>query len=197
MQGYWHKMDRFSIITASFKRLFQRFRESVLVTRSHPEENTPPISLHHPQPQPAEGQGDFWQVDETAIFHPPASLIYEISMDLFFIATHYVTIEGQLGPPHTHSYRLQVRCHSQALSSQDQVVVTYKDLRDLIRQVTAAYNNQTLNHLPPFQKVQTTTENLTAVIYQQITRLLSDLPVELTEITIWESPTEAITIRKA
>jgi 6-pyruvoyltetrahydropterin/6-carboxytetrahydropterin synthase len=62
--------------------------------------------------------------------------------------------------------------------------------------VASAYNNQFLNELPPFQRIQPTTENLTAVVFQQLTRTLQDLPVELVSVTVWDSPTEAITITK-
>jgi 6-pyruvoyl-tetrahydropterin synthase len=164
---------------------------SPIKTAKHPEH----ASSHRPPAPPStETPDDFWQIDEAAVLHPPDGLIYELSMDLFFNATHSVIIEGQAGPLHTHSYRLQVRCRSGALTSQNHVVVTYQVLRQRVRLVTAAYNNQVLNDLAPFRNLQTTTENLTAVIHQQLSRLLEDLPVELRQITIWESPTEAVTI---
>lgn len=136
---------------------------------------------------------DFWQVDETAIMNPSEGGIYEITLDIFFNAQHHVTIEGKQGPDHSHSYRLRVRCRSRSLTEENHIIIGYQILRERIRQVATAYNNQFLNALPPFQSIQPTTEILTAVIYQQLARILADLPVELVSVTIWDSPTEAIT----
>jgi 6-pyruvoyltetrahydropterin/6-carboxytetrahydropterin synthase len=139
---------------------------------------------------------DIWQIDEAEIMQPDDGVCYELAIDIFFNARHHVVIEGYRGPDHAHSYRLQVRCRSRSLTQQDQVVIGYQTLRERIRQVASAYNNRFLNELPPFQHIQPTTENLTAVVFQQLTRTLQDLPVELVSVTVWDSPTEAITITK-
>ena len=136
---------------------------------------------------------DFWQIDQAGIMHPCLGTSYELAIDIFFNARHHVVMGGHQGPDHAHSYRLQVRCSSRSLSTEDQVIIGYHTLRERIRQVAGAYNNQYLNELPPFQRLQPTTENLTAVLYQQLDRTLQDLPVDLISVTVWDSPTEAIT----
>jgi 6-pyruvoyltetrahydropterin/6-carboxytetrahydropterin synthase len=136
---------------------------------------------------------DFWQIDGAEIFQPCSGAGYEIALDIFFNARHHVTMEGHRGPEHAHSYRLQVRCRSQSLAQDDHVVIGYHTLREHIQLVAHAYNGQSLNDLPPFQQIQPTTENLTAVIYQQLVRTLRNLPIKLVGVTIWDSPTEAIT----
>jgi len=136
---------------------------------------------------------DFWQIDENAILSPPLGAAYAMTMDVFFNARHYVTMDGILGVEHTHSYRAQVNCRSLFLSKDDQIVVGYQEIRDRLVQAVQAYNNCILNHLPPFKALQPTTENLTAILFQQMERMLSGLPVELISLTIWESPTEGIT----
>jgi hypothetical protein len=37
---------------------------------------------------------------------------------------------------------------------------------------------------------------LTAVLFQQLTKALKGLPIELVSITVWESPTVAVTLTK-
>lgn len=143
-------------------------------------------------PRPTE----FWVVDPSAVVNPPQGLCYRIAVDIFFNARHYVVIDGCAGPEHPHSYRLQVKCSSQVLALKDQVVVGYSQLREPMKQVVNAYNNQLLNNLPPFQNLQPTTENLTGVLFQQLDRVFTGLPVRLLEITVWESPTEGITVAR-
>jgi 6-pyruvoyl-tetrahydropterin synthase len=140
---------------------------------------------------------DFWQIEEDSIIRPKDGICYELAIDIFFNARHHVVFDGCRGPDHAHSYRLQVRCRSSNLTVEDQVVIGYQTLRERIRLVASAYNNHNLNDLPPFQRIQPTTENLAAVVYRQLARTLQDLPVELVSVTVWDSPTEAITITQA
>lgn len=139
---------------------------------------------------------DFWDIDEPAVLGLFVGHYYELSIDTFFNASHTVVIKGRKGEQHTHSYRLCVRCRSKSIAGQEQVIVDYSTLRDRINRVAQAYNNQVLNDLPPFKKLKSTTENLTAVLFQQLGRALKGLPIDLTSITIWESPTVAITLTK-
>jgi 6-pyruvoyltetrahydropterin/6-carboxytetrahydropterin synthase len=139
---------------------------------------------------------EFWSIDNSAVMKLPQGLYYCIGVEIFFIARHYVVIDGHTGIEHTHSYRLRVKCASSSLISEDQVVIGYHHLRDRMKFVVSAYNNKLLNSLPPFQSLQPTTENLTGVLFQQLERSFSGLRVQLLEVTIWESPTEEITVSR-
>jgi 6-pyruvoyl-tetrahydropterin synthase len=164
------------------------------------------IRIVAPPPDAAEKAGinggsadlsdDFWDFDEAAVLGPFVGHYYLLSIDTFFNASHTLIIKGKKGAQHTHSYRLNVRCRSGSLSGQDQIIVDYSTLRERINRVARAYNNQDLNDLPPFKKLRSTTENLTAVLFQQIKRALKGLPVELQSITVWESPTVAVTLTR-
>ena len=139
---------------------------------------------------------DFWDLDEPAVLGLFVGHYYEISIDTFFNASHSVVFKGRRGPLHTHSYRLGVRCRSKSISGKEQVVADYSTLRDRINRVAKAYNHQHLNDLPPFRRLKSTTENWTAVLFQQLTKALRGLPIELVSITVWESPTVAVTLTK-
>jgi len=137
----------------------------------------------------------FWDIDLEQVKHLPPGAYYELILDQFFQASHYVTIEGRTGPVHTHSYRLEVRCRSRMLLPDNHVVVGYRTLRERIKQVVQVYNHTLLNELPPFQELQPTTEALIGVIAQQIQRMLADLPIEPVSLTLWESPDEGLRYR--
>ncbi|GIV95562.1 MAG: hypothetical protein KatS3mg057_0219 [Herpetosiphonaceae bacterium] len=136
----------------------------------------------------------FWEIDEGFVTSLPPGLFYEIVMDVFFNARHYVVVGGRTGPIHSHSYRLQVACRSWSLTEQEHIIVGYAPLRERLEQVVEAYNNHLLNELPPFRRLQPTTENLAAVLFQQLSHVLKDLPIKLISVTVWESPTISITI---
>jgi 6-pyruvoyl-tetrahydropterin synthase len=79
------------------------------------------------------------------------------------------------------------------LATKDHVTIGYEVLRDRMKVIAKAYNKQLLNGLPPFRRLQSTTENLSAILFQQLDRMLAEVPIELSNVTVWESPTEAVT----
>ncbi|RME45564.1 MAG: hypothetical protein D6791_10405, partial [Chloroflexi bacterium] len=123
--------------------------------------------------------------------------VYELRVDVFFEARHFVTLEGESGPIHPHSYRMQLRCRSTQLKQEGHVVVGFRELRQSAEEVVGAYNNRLLNNLPQFETMQPTTENLAVVLYRELRQALADFSVELSSITLWESPTEAVTYTEA
>lgn len=137
------------------------------------------------------GLDDFWSVDERLVVKPRSNE-YEISIDTFFNAQHFVVQDGRRGEKHSHSYRIQVRCRSKALDRQ-QMIVGFADFRETIHRVTQHYNNSLLNDLPPFKNIQATTEALAAVMFQQLDRFLANDTLTLLAVTLWESPDEGVT----
>jgi len=145
--------------------------------------------------QPARDPDSFWQIDTMAIVYPPADFCYDITLDTFFNASHWVAQEGRPGPIHTHSFRVMVTCRRPDLAPNTNTSIGYHTLREAIQMIVARYNNTLLNDLPPFQHLQPTTEVLSAVLFQQTQRALADLQAELISITVWESPTVSSTYR--
>lgn len=139
---------------------------------------------------------DFWLIDEEAVLNPSLDRCYKMAIDIFFNARHFVGEEEGAGGEHAHSYRLQVHCQSQSLSIREHSVVGFSVIYNHMNLVVKAYNNCLLNDLPPFRRLRPTTENLAAILFQQLERQLQDLPVDLTGVTLWESPTKAITYQR-
>jgi len=71
----------------------------------------------------------------------------------------------------------------------------FGEVRAMVQSETNQFNDQLLNHLPPFNTeadLQPSTENLAAVLYQ---RIRQKLPAGLRpdSVTVWESPTNYVT----
>ena len=156
----------------------------------------PPLAVDSGDNGSGELPDDFWDIDEPAVLGLFVGHYYELSIDTFFNASHTLVLKGRKGGYHTHSYRLSVRCKSKSISGQEQIIVDFTTLRERVNKVAQAYHNKDLNELPPFRQLKATTENLTVVLFQQLRHALVGLPVELTSITLWESPTVSITLKK-
>jgi len=138
---------------------------------------------------------DFWNVDSEEILHPREHA-FEVVFDTFFISRHSVMMNGHRGDEHVHSYRIQIRCKSTNLDPENQMVVGFTHLREVIHEILAHYNNRLLNDLPPFRSLQPTTEALSGVLFHQLERILASNEIELMGVTLWESPDEGITYEK-
>jgi 6-pyruvoyltetrahydropterin/6-carboxytetrahydropterin synthase len=139
---------------------------------------------------------EFWQFEE-ALINPPASARYDLVMDTYFQARHYVHIAGSNGPIHEHTFRLQITCSHDRLSSDEHVTIGYCEVRDALIRTVSAYDGCLLNDFPPFEHVQPTAEVLSHLLYLQVRAMLRPKGVKLTKITLWESPTVSISYSEA
>lgn len=137
----------------------------------------------------------FWRIDPHLVLNPPPEYArYKLIMSAFFNAAHSVAFGSSQGNLHRHSYHLKITAMASTLA-QDNSLVPYETLRQIMMKITAAYEGTVLNHLPPFRTIQPTTEALTAVIAQQVERLACDLPIKIIEVTVMESPTQGVSIQ--
>ncbi|MEX0762945.1 MAG: 6-carboxytetrahydropterin synthase [Dehalococcoidia bacterium] len=119
--------------------------------------------------------------------HKPGP-VFELGADAFFGARHFVTMNGQQGPPHHHSYRVEVLVESPSQDS-DGVVIGFREVRALVEAIVEDYSETLLNTVPPFHEVQPTSENIARVIFEKLAGQLGEEPIRLKQVKVWESPT--------
>jgi len=120
--------------------------------------------------------------------------IYTLGIDVFFNARHCISVNGQCGAIHPHSFRVNVKIHH-TVRPGEQYRLGFAEARSLVQDETARFNDTFLNHVYPFNNgydLQPTTENLAAVLFQRIRQKLAD-GLRLESVTIWESPTSYVT----
>jgi 6-pyruvoyltetrahydropterin/6-carboxytetrahydropterin synthase len=118
----------------------------------------------------------------------PAGPVFELGAEAFFTARHYVILGGVEGPPHHHSFRVEILTES---SSQDEdgVVIGFANARRMVEDLVDGYNETLLNTVPPFDEIQPTLENIAKVIYEDLAPKLRAETVGLKQVRVWESPT--------
>jgi 6-pyruvoyltetrahydropterin/6-carboxytetrahydropterin synthase len=163
-------------------------------TEYRPAPVPPPAPQSAPSPEPL--PEEFWQFGE-ALISPPAGARYDLEMDTYFQARHYVRIAGTAGPIHEHTFRLQISCCHHHLSTDEHVTIGYREVRAAMIRTVSAYDGCLLNELPPFQHVQPTAEVLSHLLYLQLRAMLKPKGVKLTKVTLWESPTVSISYSEA
>ncbi len=121
----------------------------------------------------------------------PGAGWYELGADMFFNARHYVTINGVKGPVHPHSWKVRVSLQENTLD-QNGLLVGFAEVKGKVQKEIGRFDNTLLNSVPPFDRLQPTSENVAAVIYHELESALQQLPVKLRYVGVWETPTNYV-----
>ena len=114
--------------------------------------------------------------------------MYEISVEQHFDAAHFLRgYQGKCEALHGHRFRVVVRIKSAKL---DDIGIAY-DFVELKRQlgdILAKFDHTCLNDVPPFDKINPSSENIASTIYNDLKLKLAGEPVSLSGVEVWESP---------
>lgn len=116
----------------------------------------------------------------------------ELSVDAFFGARHFITSDGEQGPPHHHSYRVEASIGSPDQNA-DGFVLGFANAREMVESTVMEFSETLLNTTEPFIELQPTTENLAKVLHERIRAQLNGSGAWLQHVRVWESPTNSAT----
>jgi len=115
--------------------------------------------------------------------------MYRLSVLDDFSAAHQLPgTGGDCERLHGHNWKVQVQVYSETLN-QHGMVIDFKDLKALTKEVLKELDHRFLNELSYFQTLPPTAENLARHIFQRIASALPPGNVRLQRICIWESET--------
>jgi 6-pyruvoyltetrahydropterin/6-carboxytetrahydropterin synthase len=115
--------------------------------------------------------------------------MYEISVEQEFDAAHALRgYQGKCETLHGHRFRVVVTITARGLNEIGlayDFTVLKRQLGDIIK----SYDHTSLNDVPPFDIVNPSSENIAATIFGLMKSRLSNAPVSLNRVEVWESPT--------
>jgi 6-pyruvoyltetrahydropterin/6-carboxytetrahydropterin synthase len=114
--------------------------------------------------------------------------VYSISVEQHFDAAHALRgYKGKCEALHGHRFRVVARIEAKAL---DDIGLAYDfaELKAHLAEAIARFDHVNLNDVPPFDKINPSSENLAANIYNELTSRLSGDKISLTAVEVWESP---------
>jgi 6-pyruvoyltetrahydropterin/6-carboxytetrahydropterin synthase len=115
-------------------------------------------------------------------------MIYEISVETTFAASHQLRgYKADLEPLHGHNFRVEAFVAADALAESG-LVLDFLELEAKLKEVVAPYDHRHVNEIPPFDRVNPTTENLARFIHGELARRLPE-GVRLRRVRVWEAPT--------
>ena len=125
--------------------------------------------------------------------------MYEISVESHIDAAHYLRdYKGKCENLHGHRYKIVVKVSAAKLNDIG-LAYDFTDLKKHLNDILARYDHTCLNDVPPFDKINASSENLAATIYKELKKKLAsfdkaqDERVKLESVSVFETPQQWVT----
>jgi len=122
--------------------------------------------------------------------------MYEVTVEDSFAAGHYLrNYKGKCENPHGHNYKLRVTLAGNELDKAG-LLLDFKDLREVMRDVTDRLDHQMINDIEPFTMLNPSAENLSKYFFDQTNAKLKVVTggrVWVKNVTVYETDTTTAT----
>ncbi len=119
--------------------------------------------------------------------------MYEISVEQHFDAAHFLRgYQGKCEALHGHRFAVVVKVKASML---DDIGLAYDftALKQHLAEILSRFDHTCLNDVPPFDKINPSSENIATTVYGALQPMLSGAPVSLSSVEVWESPVTHVT----
>ena len=112
--------------------------------------------------------------------------MYQVSVEQHFDAAHFLRgYQGKCEALHGHRFRVVVKIKSPVLNDIG-IAYDFTELKQHLGGILARFDHTCLNDVPPFDKINPSSENIAAIIYDELKPRLAE--VQLSCVEVWESP---------
>ncbi len=119
--------------------------------------------------------------------------MYQISVEQHFDAAHFLRgYKGKCEALHGHCFRVVVKINSSGVNDTG-IAYDFTDLKQHLGDILAKFDHTCLNDVPPFDKINPSSENIATNIYNELQPKLTGAPVSLASVAVWESPQTGVT----
>jgi 6-pyruvoyl-tetrahydropterin synthase len=140
-------------------------------------------------PPPAAPEGP--PVPEPAAPKKGGPGVMEAGIDGFFNSRHYFEKDGKPGPVESKSWRVEISLEGDQFD-QNGMLSGFVQAQAAVARLMSGYNNQLLNKLEPFSRVQPTPENIARTLHRELKAAIAEQPLRLKGLKVWASPTQYV-----
>jgi len=113
--------------------------------------------------------------------------MYFVSVEDSFDAAHFLRgYGGKCERLHGHRFKVVVRLKSGKLNKTG-MAYDFTELKKQVKEFLSSYDHQCLNEIPPFDRLNPSSENIAKTIYDGMLPLFKK-NVILDSLEVWESP---------
>ena len=121
--------------------------------------------------------------------------MYQIAVEMDFDAAHSLRgYKGKCETLHGHRFKVVAAVKGTKLDEIG-LAFDFTILKKHLGEILASYDHTNLNDVPPFNRINPSSENIAATIYNELKKKLAGAPVTLDNIEVWESPQSRVLYR--
>ena len=121
--------------------------------------------------------------------------MYEITVEMDFDAAHFLRgYQGKCEALHGHRFKVVATLKGDKLNDIG-LAYDFTLLKRHLGEILAKYDHTNLNEVPPFNRINPSSENIATTIYNKLKKKLAGAPVSLANIEVWESPQSRVMYR--
>ncbi len=114
--------------------------------------------------------------------------MYRVSVRQHFDAAHYLRgYKGKCEQLHGHRFQAVVTLETEKLDELG-MALDFTDIKRYLKQIMDRFDHVCLNEVPPFDKLNPSSENIAATICQELSALIRKTDVKIASVEVWESP---------
>ncbi|MFC2035789.1 6-carboxytetrahydropterin synthase QueD [Chloroflexota bacterium] len=114
--------------------------------------------------------------------------MYHISVEHHIDAAHFLRgYQGKCEALHGHRFRIVVKIQASRVDDIG-LVYDFTVLKQHITDVLSRFDHTCLNDVPPFDKINPSSENIATTIYNELQPKITVTTVSLSSVEVWESP---------
>ena len=113
---------------------------------------------------------------------------FTIRVEARFEAAHNLReYKGAPEPLHGHSWKVEAKFKCSKLDHED-IGIDYVEVERAIRDLARRFDHRYINEIPPFDKINPTSENIARWFFDELNRPEIKQKAQLAEIIVWEGP---------
>ena len=118
--------------------------------------------------------------------------MYQICVEHHFDAAHFLRgYGGKCEALHGHRFRVVVKVKSSVVNDIG-IAYDFAELKGHLGDILSRLDHTCLNEVPPFDRINPSSENLAATIYERLRSRLAGTPISLACVEVWESPQSGV-----
>ncbi len=118
--------------------------------------------------------------------------MYQISVAQDFDAAHFLRgYQGKCEAVHGHRFRVVVKVKASVVNDIG-IAYDFAELKRHLGDILSRFDHTCLNDMPPFDKINPSSENIASTIYDELKPKLAGAPVSISCVEVWESPQSGV-----
>ncbi len=113
--------------------------------------------------------------------------MYKLKIITGFDAAHQLRgYKGKCENIHGHNWKVEVEVIAENLNEIG-IAIDFKELKGITEEIISRLDHSFINQISPFTEINPSSENIARWIYMSLRDKLSQVPVKLYSVTVWES----------